>query len=97
MRGWFCFPPLIAAAFQRDLDWPVAGRIIGRSGRAVGAPGAASSDGIEIAVLAGDSVRAVHEGTVAHTQNRFPATATSSFSNMVAGRIPSTDIWRHST
>jgi len=55
-------------AFQRDLDWPVAGRIIGRFGRRGGAPGAASSNGIEIAVPEGDSVRAVHEGTVAYAE-----------------------------
>ena len=53
-------------AFQRDLDWPVAGRMTARFGRRSGPAAATSSNGVEISAMEGDTVRAVHEGTVAY-------------------------------
>lgn len=53
-------------AFQRDLDWPAAGRVTGRYGRGSGRSSASSANGIEIAATEGNAVRAVHEGTVAY-------------------------------
>ena len=53
-------------AFQRELDWPAAGRVTGRFGRPSGGSGFSSANGIEILATEGDAVRAVHEGTVAY-------------------------------
>jgi septal ring factor EnvC (AmiA/AmiB activator) len=55
-------------AFQHDLDWPTPGRVTGRFGRRLGASGGSSSNGVEIAAPEGESVRAVHEGTVAYAE-----------------------------
>ena len=50
--------------FQGELDWPVAGSIRQRFGRASGAAGG-SANGIEIAAAEGTPVSAIHDGTVA--------------------------------
>ena len=50
--------------FRGDLDWPVAGTVRQRFGRADGA-GHLSPNGIEIAAEEGAPVTAIHEGTVA--------------------------------
>lgn len=61
-------PSLPLRPFQGTLPWPVKGRVISSfgapPGAAAGAPLAGS--GIVIAVLEGQSVRAVHDGTVAY-------------------------------
>lgn len=52
--------------FQGDLAWPVAGTIARPFGRQPDSPGAELvSHGVEIAAPEGQSVRSVHEGTVA--------------------------------
>jgi septal ring factor EnvC (AmiA/AmiB activator) len=56
-------PSLPLRPFRGDLDWPAAGTVRQRFGRATG--GNAPSNGIEIATADGASVQAVHEGTVA--------------------------------
>jgi len=51
--------------FHGVLEWPVAGQVVGRFGRADRPGAAAVRNGIEIAAAEGSAVRAVHEGTVA--------------------------------
>jgi septal ring factor EnvC (AmiA/AmiB activator) len=54
------------APFRGALDWPVAGRVVGRYGQASrNAPGGVRN-GIEIAAPAGAPVHAVHPGTVGY-------------------------------
>jgi septal ring factor EnvC (AmiA/AmiB activator) len=55
-------------AFQNELDWPSAGRVVAAFGRAPGPDATSSSNGVEIAAAAGDGVRAVHEGAVAYAE-----------------------------
>jgi murein hydrolase activator len=55
-------------AFQRDLDWPVNGRVTARFGRRTDAAALTSSNGVEISAMEGTVVRAVHEGTVAYAE-----------------------------
>ena len=54
--------------FQGALDWPVAGRVIGRFGRDKGSRfgTAVARNGIEIEASGGLPVNAVHDGTVAY-------------------------------
>ena len=53
--------------FQGALPWPARGRILAAfGGRAGGPRAAATRTGLEIALLEGQTVRAVHEGTVAY-------------------------------
>jgi len=51
--------------FRGDLPWPARGAVARPFGRQADAPGAAVSNGMEIAVADGQPVRAVHDGTVA--------------------------------
>jgi septal ring factor EnvC (AmiA/AmiB activator) len=53
--------------FQGTLPWPARGRVIGRFGPSSGKPAVAGAapNGIVIALLEGQRVRAVHDGTVA--------------------------------
>jgi septal ring factor EnvC (AmiA/AmiB activator) len=53
------------APFRGALDWPVAGRVVGRFGQADRPGAGAVRNGVEIAVPEGTVVRAVHGGTVA--------------------------------
>jgi septal ring factor EnvC (AmiA/AmiB activator) len=54
--------------FQGALPWPARGRLLARFGQQSGirAGAAVIWNGIEVAVLEGQTVRAVHEGTVAY-------------------------------
>jgi septal ring factor EnvC (AmiA/AmiB activator) len=54
-------------AFQGALPWPARGRMLARFGQTAGIRNGAAVvwNGVEIAVLEGQAVRAVHEGTVA--------------------------------
>jgi septal ring factor EnvC (AmiA/AmiB activator) len=54
-------------AFQGALPWPARGRVLARFGQTSGIRNGAAVvwNGVEIAILEGQTVRAVHEGTVA--------------------------------
>jgi septal ring factor EnvC (AmiA/AmiB activator) len=52
--------------FQGELPWPMSGPVLSRFGRATGAFGTATRNGIEIAASQGAPVRAVHGGTAAY-------------------------------
>jgi septal ring factor EnvC (AmiA/AmiB activator) len=59
-------PVVSLTAFRGALDWPVAGRLVGRFGQADNRlGGSAVRNGIEVEAAAGAPVRAVHGGTVA--------------------------------
>lgn len=62
-------PSLVPLAPLRGaLLWPVSGRVVGRFGRTIAAPGDPSTaNGIEIASRAGNPVRALHSGTISFT------------------------------
>ena len=55
-------------AFRGALPWPARGRIVARFGQSSGTRNGTATtwSGIELAVLEGQTVRAVHEGTVAY-------------------------------
>ncbi|MBI4266701.1 MAG: peptidoglycan DD-metalloendopeptidase family protein [Acidobacteria bacterium] len=66
------------APFRGALDWPVAGRVVGRFGQPSGPAGAATArNGIEVAAVEGTPVLAVHPGTVSY------ADAFTGFGNLV--------------
>jgi septal ring factor EnvC (AmiA/AmiB activator) len=68
--------PLPIKAFRGDIDWPAAGGVRRRFGRAA-ASGTPASNGIEIAADEGAPAQAVHEGVVAF------ADAFAGFGNLV--------------
>jgi septal ring factor EnvC (AmiA/AmiB activator) len=76
LSGATVVAPLPLRPFRGDLDWPARGALRQRFG-GVTAPARAASNGIEIAVGEGTTVKAVHDGTVAF------ASSFAGFGNLV--------------